>query len=245
MKIKTEVIGILEQGEIEGNKFFLPDIQLDRKLYLEVNKILGLAGGKWNRSAKAHLFSEDIGDLLDTFILSGEITNTKKELQYFATPKAIVEQLIDLANLERGDSVLEPSAGRGAIAFALAERGYMPTVCEIHEPFIEVLSSHINCVCLGDFLGWQTSDRRFYDKVIANPPFTRQQDIDHVNKMIDFCCGRVVSVMSASVLFRDNKKTAEFRKKIADLEGKFIELPMGSFKESGTMVSACIVIVDI
>jgi predicted RNA methylase len=84
-----------------------------------------------------------------------------------------------------------------------------------------------------------------YDVIVANPPFSKQQDIDHVNKMMDIAKRRVVSVMSASVLFRDNKKTVAFRKRVEDLGGTFEELPEGTFKESGTNVRTCIVCVDI
>jgi len=241
MNIKQDVIEVLEQCKIEDNKLFLPDGQLDRKLYLDVDKVLKLAGGKWNRSAKAHLFTDDIGDLLDTLILSGEIADIKKELQYFATPPAVVKQLIELADLQPDDSVLEPSAGEGAIALEIV-KNYKTTACEIHKPFADKLSEKMAGVYNVDFLAWDTLPH--FSKIVANPPFTRQQDIDHVCHMIDLCCGRVVSVMSASILFRQNRKTLEFRDDIDSLGGIFIELPEGSFKDSGTMVNACIVCID-
>lgn len=249
MKIPEDVVGVLNQCRAEGRKLFLPDVQLDRSLYLMVNRVLKLAGGKWIRQLGAHLFSEDVGDRLDTLILTGEIVDTNKELQFFETPPAVVEQLIDLAELQPNDRVLEPSAGKGAIAFALLDLNIPLKVyaCEIHLPFFEILSKRINSVVCCDFLELKevliNPEPRF-ERVIANPPFTRQQDIDHVNHMMDVCCGRVVSVMSASVIFRDNKKTVNFRDRVFGLGGRFVSIPPGSFKESGTMVSTCIVVVD-
>lgn len=242
MKIETDVIEILEQCRIEENRLFLPDIQLDRKLYVKVNKVLNLAGGTWTRGVKSHVFHEDVGDRLDTLILTGEIVDTNKELQFFETPPAVVEQLFELAELKPDDRILEPSAGKGAIAFAIIDKGFMPIAYEIHEPFVEILSARLACVCWCNFLEGTGGTK--FDKVIANPPFTRQQDIDHVEKMIDVCSGRVVSVMCASVMWRDNKKAKMFRELIDQMGGEFIELPEGSFKESGTMVNTCLVVVD-
>lgn len=242
MKIEAEVIEIIEQGRIESDKYYLPNIQLNRKLYLKVNKVLECAGGRWNRKSKAHLFTNNIGDLLDTLILSGEICDIKKELQFFETPPKIVELLIKLSGIKSGDRVLEPSAGKGRIAKKLLDIGCKVDTCEIHEPFRQTLISMGCRVFIGDFLGFPNDNN--YSHIIANPPFTRQQDIDHVNKMIDICKGRVVSVMSASVLFRENHKTQKFRERINSFNSRFIELPNSSFKESGTMINACIVVIN-
>ena len=40
MEIKTEILSIIESGTTQNNLYFLPNTQLDRKTYLEVNKIL-------------------------------------------------------------------------------------------------------------------------------------------------------------------------------------------------------------
>ena len=52
-----EVNEILQQCTIEGNVVRLPDIKLERKLYLEVAKRLNFIGGKW-KSGKISRFSE-------------------------------------------------------------------------------------------------------------------------------------------------------------------------------------------
>ncbi|RLC36784.1 SAM-dependent methyltransferase [Candidatus Falkowbacteria bacterium] len=246
MKVSDEVIEILEQCTIDGDKLFLPDFQLERKLYMSVDKILKLAGGKWNRSTKAHTFKENVGDAIDNIVLTREVCDIKKELQYFATPPLVADMLIALAEIEPSNLVnivLEPSAGEGAIAKKLIEFGCKVDTCEIHKPLRDTLLG-LGCrIYMGDFLDF-TADEP-YKYIIANPPFTRQQDIDHVNRMIDLCKGRVVSVMSSSVLFRQNKKTADFVRRIESFDGRFITLPKNSFKESGTMVNAVVVVVDV
>jgi type I restriction-modification system DNA methylase subunit len=82
-----------------------------------------------------------------------------------------------------------------------------------------------------------------YDRVVMNPPFAKQADIKHVMHALKFLKpdGKLVSVMSASVDFRDNKLTKEFRDLIAERGGRIEALPDGAFKESGTMVRTVIV----
>ena len=81
--------------------------------------------------------------------------------------------------------------------------------------------------------------------IIANPPFTRQQDIDHINHMLGLANRKVISIASASVIWRDNKKTLEFRDRIESMGGSITSLPDDSFKSSGTSVRTCIINVDI
>jgi len=246
MKIDAETIEILEQCTTDKNKLFLPDIQLDRKLYVKANKVLEALEGKWNRKERAHLFNEnvDASILLGNVILSGEVTDIKKELQFFPTPEKIIDILIKKSNVKKGMKVLEPSAGKGSIAKKLKEMGCKVTVCEKHEPFRkELIDDGFSVLQNKDFL---TVGPSVFDAVVANPPFTLQQDIDHVLHMIKFVKegGIVASVMSNGVTFRKNKKALNFHKTMDEkcISWEIIELPKDSFKESGTMVSAIIVV---
>lgn len=85
-----------------------------------------------------------------------------------------------------------------------------------------------------------------FDVVLANPPFSKQQDIDHVRHAYRFLRfgGRLVAIMAAGVLFRQNRKTVEFRQWVLSLGGDIEELPEGTFKEEGTMVRAVLVTID-
>ncbi len=247
MKIETEVMQVLDRCRIEDNLLYLPDGQLDRKLYIKVNKVLDLMGGKWNRGKKAHVFSIDnVPDLLNQCIETGEITDIYKELQFFETPSDIVELMMSYADLKTSDVVLEPSAGKGAIAKVLLERCCCDVhACDIHEPFQNDLIS-LGCrVYRGDFLTYDTG--RTFDKIVANPPFTKQQDIDHANKMLDLLKigGTLVCIMSSSVQFRENAKTRMFLSRLnLKTDYEFIELPSGSFKESGTMVNTVMLVAE-
>jgi len=101
MNIEQPILEIIEQGETRGNLFYLPDRQLDRKTYLDVNKVLGLLGGKWTRKFKAHLFESNISGMLDDVLLTGKVIDKKQEFQSFETPQDIVNQLIELAEVKQ------------------------------------------------------------------------------------------------------------------------------------------------
>ena len=245
MKIDEQAMIVLEQCRVDGNNLFLPPKQLDRKLYEQVNKALVAMGGKWNRTAKAHIFKNDPTDLLEQSIETGEVLDVIKELQYFPTPKPIVQLMIEKANLKRGMKVLEPSAGEGAIADELRVCGCVVTVCELHQPFREKLQAEgYKVLEEPDFL--KVDSDPVFDAVIANPPFSRQQDISHCSHMLDMLKpnGILVSVMSAGVKFRDNRKTNEFRVKLENqcTSYEIESLPDNSFKESGTAVNTVLLV---
>lgn len=239
MKIKIDVLKILDACRVEGNILYLPDQQLDRKTYTEVNKCLDSIGGKWNRKAKGHVFEEDPTELLENLILTGEVTDVKKEFQYFPTPKEIALQLIDMADIKPGDMLLEPSAGQGAIAdYFPKDNPYL--LVELNEANAKVLENKGFNVLVGDFLNCG------FDKahiIIMNPPFSKQQDVDHILHAYELlkAGGTLVSIVSESPFFRENKKSVEFRKFLEDNNAEVIELPEGAFKESGTMVKTRIV----
>ena len=239
MKISNDVLNILANSKLEDNQLFLPEGQLDRKLYVAVNKVLAAIGGKWNRSSKAHIFSCSPAETIDNMLITGEYTNEKKEFQFFETPLQLARKLVAMAEIMDGETVCEPSAGKGKIAEHLPTK---TTTCfELNSNNREYLKGKLFNVEGDDFL----QSEKMFDVFVANPPFTKQQDIDHVNHMISLANRRVVSVMSASVLFRDNKKTVNFRDMIAELDGTIEMLPEDSFRESGTKVNTCVVCVDV
>lgn len=239
MKISNDVSNVLANSRIDGSKLFLPEGQLDRKLYVAVNKVLIAIKGKWNRLAKAHVFSDSPAETIENILLTGEYTDEKKEFQFFETPTPLAQKLVAMAEIMNGETVCEPSAGRGRIAEQLPAEA---TTCfELNDSNRNFLEGELFNVGGGDFL----QNRKMFDVFVANPPFTKQQDIDHVDHMISLATRRVVSVMSASVLFRDNKKTVSFRNMIDGLGGTIEPLPDNSFAESGTKVNTCVVCVDI
>ena len=243
MHIDQHILEIIEQGRTDGNMYYLPSQQLDRKTYLDVNRVLECLGGKWNRKLKAHIFESDISNAIDDVLLTGEVIDKKKEFQFFETPQNVVSRLIELAEVRIGHSCLEPSAGRGNIAEALSKIvGIGRVTCiELDPEKVAILVNKGFLTKYDDFLGYTTESK--YDRIVMNPPFVRQQDITHVLKALPLLTdnGILVSVMSAGVIFRQDKKTRNFWAKVAEHTSEVIELPPGAFKVSGTGVNTVIV----
>jgi hypothetical protein len=241
-KLSTEVLAILSAAEIDGLTVRLTCEKLDRELYLEVTEALEALGGKWNRKSRGHDFQSDPSEKLENAILTGEVTPPSKN-RYFPTPKAIVDQLVELADIQKGMTVLEPSAGQGAIAEELRNIGAKVVCCEILPENIKMLKEKGFEVAIADFFGYFSGEG--YDRVVMNPPFEKQADIDHVRHGYYSLKqgGILVSVMSSGVTFRQDKKTVGFRNFVEQNSGKILPLPEGSFKESGTGVNTVIAVI--
>lgn len=244
MKIREEILKILDGCEIKGNTIFLPQMQLDRKTYLEVNKHLENLGGKWNRKAKGHVFDSDPTDSFENMLSTGETTDFKKEFQFFETPPELAKKMVEMAELKETDMVLEPSAGLGAIVKHM-ENGRL-FFNDINQTFVDSLAydlmvegKDIFSHSCQNFL--KTNDK--FDKIIMNPPFTKQQDIDHILHAYSLLKdgGILVSIVSEGPFFRENKKSVSFRQFLDDADAEIIKNPEGTFKASGTMVSTRII----
>jgi hypothetical protein len=239
--INEEILSILSKVTINGNNIELTCGQLDRKQYQAVNEVLENIGGKWNKKAKAHIYTDDPTDALEQVLLLGEIVQPKK-YGYFPTPPELAKTIVELAEINDGDFILEPSAGQGHIVDHITI-GVVDCV-ELLPDNIKVLKDKgYNVLHEGSFLDLQPEAK--YDKIIMNPPFEKQADIDHVTHAFKFLKhgGRLVSIMASSVGFRQNKKTLDFRG-ILDTHGYTQDNPVGSFKESGTMVNTVTVVLN-
>lgn len=240
---------VLQNCTIDGNVVKLPNEQLERKLYQEVAKALELIGGKWKGGKVfGFVFTTDPTDLLDQ-IANGEKRNLKKEFQFFATPDKLADYLVELLDVKRHHSVLEPSAGQGAIIKALHRKvglfDNMIHCCELMEVnriFLRIMENTL-LVC-DDFFDYPYIVP--YDRIIANPPFSKNQDIDHIMKMYDCLTpqGRLVSISSESWVNGGQKKQVDFREWLDDVKAEVIDIEKGTFKESGTMVGGKIIIIN-
>jgi len=107
-RIDEATLAILSRVTISGTTIALTCGQLERSAYLAVNAILEHIGGKWSRKLKAHVFDGDPTDRLEQVLLTGEI-DPPKDYGYFPTPPEIALKLIEMAEIEPGMFVLEPS----------------------------------------------------------------------------------------------------------------------------------------
>lgn len=247
MKISPEVLAVLSALSIEGTQVRIAG-QLDRGLYTQTNKVLEACGGKWNRGAKAHLFDADARERIELVLTTGEV-QTKNTLGFFETPPALARELVKLACVEKGDHVLEPSAGLGAIVKPIKAAGGIVTAVEIDTSRFESLlslSSAKSTIVVGDFMEFDPAKfEQTFDRVVMNPPFCKAgkgDHLDHVLHAYDMLRdgGVLVSVMPSGVTFRNDRRYRDFRA-FAETHGEIDDLPEDSFKASGTRVNTCTV----
>lgn len=235
-RIENEALAVLSAGRCDGPRYFLPSGQLDRKLYTRTNEVLEALGGKWNRGAKAHVFGEDCSDVIEAAIETGTFTRPS-DMGWFPTPPALAKKVVDYAEVRRNASVLEPSAGEGAIALAAQADGGVVDCYEIDRGRFDKLTALGFATVLGDFLLAEPIPR--YDCVTMNPPFAKRADIAHVLHARKFLRpgGLLVAIMSGGIVFREDRLTQDFRAECETIES----LPEGSFSASGTEVNTAIV----
>ena len=99
---------VLSSLSLSDNVVKLPDVQLDRGLYLEVKKVLEGIGGKWKGGkVQGFVFQSDPSVYLEK-IQNGQRVNLKKEFQYFPTPDWLADEMVVALGVEPHHKVLEP-----------------------------------------------------------------------------------------------------------------------------------------
>ena len=240
---------VIQQLNVNGNVVTLPPVQLDRDVYVQVKSKLEKIGGRWKGGkVQGFVFPNDPTNEIAR-IQSGEKVNLKQEFQFFATPDALADRMVELAEIEPFHSILEPSAGQGAIVKAINR---VEPLLEVHcfelmETNRAVLDQVPTVIILGnDFLAEPTVIDQYYDRIIANPPFTNNQDIDHILDMMECLAenGRIVTISSLSWVIGSQKKQVEFRELMDRRAVYREELPTGTFRESGTNVGAMLLVIE-
>lgn len=246
IKLDDDVKGVLRASRIECSRVFLP-AALERKLYEKVDKVLRALDGKWNRGMGCHVFpDEDVIDGILDALKEGEVLDRKGTFQQFDTPRDLAWRMARMADIKPGHHVLEPSAGEGALISAIHQAQPEATVywCEVDPKRQRIIHSRFPAAhrTEGDFL--HLAGVKVYDRIVANPPFTANQDIKHVTKMVEHLVpgGKLVTVMSPHFTFAEDRASREFREKVLDNRPNLIEtLPENTFKASGTTVRAVLV----
>ncbi len=242
-----------------GNTVFLPSENLSN--YADVRKALINAGATYK--SNSFVFPNDAKPYIDR-LMKGESVNIKKEFQFFATPKALAEELAAFAMKDfncNTMTILEPSAGQGAIINALFEFDYKDELIvhayELMDINRGILEKIKDVVILGeDFLS-QNQYRKGthatvnvrdiqFDRIVANPPFSKNQDIDHIKEMFHRCKtgGRIVTIASNSWRTGSQKKQVDFRNWLDEIGAVIEDVEAGTFKESGTNIATCMIIID-
>jgi hypothetical protein len=165
---------------------------------------------------------------------------------FFPTPKAVADDMVEQASIEPGMSVLEPSAGNGNIAEAIRAAGVTPDVVELSSQLREVLEAKGFKVIGQDFL--QTEGQ--YDRIVMNPPFSNGADMEHVRHAYALLKpgGRVVAIVGEGAFGRSDKQATAFREWLDEHGATVEKLPVSTFTDRTLMnttgANARLVVID-
>ena len=181
--------------------------------------------------------------------------NIAKDLAFYPTPEDVVHRLLYNTYIDNDDKILEPSAGEGHIIDGIMKKKKVKeniniTAVEIDSNRCAILRDKYNgCSNIKihneNFLDMKAVE--IYDLIIMNPPFYGTHYMNHIRHAYDFLKpgGKLISILPASASVNSGKKHEAFRKWVNErpysCTGAFSDLPMESFKSSGTNINTCII----
>lgn len=243
---KWNVEEILRHCTLENSVLKLPDVQFNKKSYAEAKKWIEEAGGIW-QGGKVQGFTFPFNpERVFSILKEGKRCNLQQDYQFFETPSDVADWLVMLAGgVHENDIVLEPSAGRGALIKAI-HRSCPSVIVECYELMPEnreFLHTLDNVILLDE--DFTKDSVGHYTKILANPPFSGNQDIDHVKLMYERLeqGGTLAAITSQHWKLSSEKKCDLFRKWLEEVHGEIFEIAAGEFKESGTTVSTMAVVI--
>lgn len=262
-RLSPRAVEILGSVDIDGDLIVLTCGQIPRKLYEEIDAALHTIGATWKRHRRGHLVEdpESVRERLEAIVTTGTFLDAKKLYQAFYTPMPLARRAVSYAEIAPGQRLLEPSAGRGALADAILETcmAVRLTLVEAQPESAQHLRQRFtgaHQVIEGDFLTKLAETAALvatapnpigFDRVVMNPPFTApgrpQADLDHVRFAFELLQpgGLLVAIMSNGVTFRGNRATQAFRDEVLRYGDVVERVPPGTFAESGTDVPTVIV----
>lgn len=242
---KWSVEQVLKNCTFADNVLKLPDVQLNPKTYAATKTWIAEAGGRWvGGKTQGFVFDFDATRVAG-MLLRGERCNLKKDFQFFSTPAALADWLVTLSDVKPEYAILEPSAGTGAIIAAIRRAcpGATVDAFELMPENRQTLEKMPGVRLVGE--DFTQGVPRLYDRIFANPPFSKNQDIRHVRMMydaLDPSSGEMCAITSRHWLNGSERECAEFREWLREIGAETHEIPAGAFDESGTGVATMAIV---
>jgi hypothetical protein len=157
-------------------------------------------------------------------------TAVSKDLQYYPTPTKVVQDVLyHFEHRLQGARVLEPSCGCGRFMDALRKAKAKPYGIEVDPRRAAECKAKGHTVLLANFL--ETVPTGDFDRVVMNPPFYGKHYAKHVEHALKF-------LKPGGILTAILPATARYDHGL--LDGKWDDLPVGSFSESGTNINTTV-----
>jgi Methyltransferase small domain len=157
----------------------------------------------------------------------------QKVPDFFPTPKGLIDRMLEIADVQPGQRVLDPSAGAGDICLAVRASGVSTIDCfEINWDLVQSLALLEFQLLARDFL--TATPRPIYDRVVMNPPFSKDAYIDHVRAAYHWLApgGELIAVLPNG--YRDSRiaKRREFTDWLDELRVDCYNNPADAFTKS-------------
>lgn len=161
----------------------------------------------------------------------------------YPTPDRLALRMVDFLECDTAHTILEPSAGLGALLDAVnmsrQYSGVRITAVEQDWNLVKHLrdKDYIGVDILHmDFL--QFSHQHKFDRIIMNPPFNGAGDIKHIKRALSLLRpdGRLVAICA-----NGPRQSVAFK----DLSEHWEVLPAGTFEQVGTMVNTVLMVVQL
>lgn len=170
----------------------------------------------------------------------GTAPRAVSSFQLFQTPAEIARQLVEIMDVPRLASWLEPSAGLGRLLDAIqvtepkavAAVEISPDCCR--ELFLQNRAGVF--LYQRDFLTCAPAMFNPFDAVIMNPPFHLRSDIRHIEHALQFL--KPGGVLGALCLNTHHRIDA-----LKDRAEVWVNLPAASFSKENTRVDVCMMVI--
>jgi len=190
------VLEMLQRSRRSGIYRLNFEYNVDRQsaAFSEACKVLVALGAAVD--AQGATFDYGYETVLDQLLMTGCIPDTVA-YQFYPTPVSVGQLAVEMADIQPGDLILEPSAGNGDLAALLPSS---QTICvEVSDLRCSVLKSRGFNTIHADFLKWAPTATLVH-KIVMNPPFSDGRALAHVTAAWELLQpgGRLVAVLPAS-----------------------------------------------